>query len=284
MTATIINGKALAQNLLNQVAEQIKTKQLTPKLSIILVGNDPASELYVAAKQQAGRQVGIEVDIKHLSSNTTETELLNLIQQLNHDPQIDGILLQLPLPQQLDSLSAIKAIGPHKDVDGLHPNNLGLLAAQDKPHFLACTPKGIMLILGDIADSLQGKHAVIIGAYNIVGRPLALALLNQNATVTICHRHTENLQELSQQADILISATGQSNLITADWVKSGAIVIDVGINQTADGKICGDVDFNNVQNVAGWITPVPGGVGPMTVACLMKNTLLAAEQRGDKHE
>ncbi|MHB1949453.1 MAG: bifunctional methylenetetrahydrofolate dehydrogenase/methenyltetrahydrofolate cyclohydrolase FolD [Gammaproteobacteria bacterium] len=279
MTAKLIDGKALATQIRAKIAAEIRTQlqkgQRQPGLAVILVGDDPASSIYVRNKRQACEEVGIKSIYHPLPSNVSEEKLTGLIQELNEDPLIDGILLQLPLPEHIDSDKVLEAIDPKKDVDGFHPYNLGRLA-QRRPLLRPCTPYGIMILLDSIQQVYKNRHAVIIGASNIVGRPMALELLLAGSTVTVCHRFTENLPDFVKQADILISATGRPGIIKGAWIKEGATVIDVGINRLPDGSITGDIEFAEARKRAAWITPVPGGVGPMTVATLLKNTLIAA--------
>ena len=243
---------------------------------MILVGSDPASQVYVGSKRKSCEEIGIYSQSYDLPETTSEQELLNLIEQLNNDDNIDGILVQLPLPKHIDSTKVIECIVPHKDVDGFHPYNVGRLC-QRIPTLRACTPYGIMKLLENIEVDLHGLHAVVVGASNIVGRPMAMELLLAGCTVTVAHRFTKDLQHHISQADILVVAVGKPEFIPGDWIKEGAIVIDVGINRGTDGKLKGDVEFVNAVEKAGFITPVPGGVGPMTVAMLMFNTLLAYE-------
>jgi methylenetetrahydrofolate dehydrogenase (NADP+)/methenyltetrahydrofolate cyclohydrolase len=274
--ATIINGQELAQKLLKETILQVQDlesqQQRKPCLAVILVGNDPASQIYVRNKKQACTKVGIRSLEFILKESTTELELLHLIALLNRDPEVDGILLQLPLPPHLESTIIIDNILPQKDVDGFHRYNMGALAL-NCPAIHPCTPSGIMYLLDHIQLSYPGKHAVILGTSNIVGRPMALELINRGATVTICNSKTHNLAQLVKQANILISACGKPRFVQASWIKPGAVVIDVGINRLASGKLCGDVDYAAATAVASYITPVPGGVGPMTIAMLLQNTL-----------
>lgn len=279
MTAQLIDGKAIAQQLKSQLKEQITTYRSqghrAPGLAVILVGEDPASGIYVRNKREACEAIGIRSFYHHLPIDTQEAALINLIHQLNQDQTVDGILLQLPLPKGLDAEKIIDQIDPVKDVDGFHAYNLGRLA-QRRPLLRPCTPQGVMVLLDHINQQYKGKHAVIVGASNIVGRPMALELLIAGSTVTICHRFTSDLSYFVKQADILISAVGKPNLIQGEWIKPGSTVIDVGISRLPDGQITGDIEFKAAQQCAAWITPVPGGVGPMTVAILMRNTLIAA--------
>jgi len=280
MTAQIINGKAIAATVLNSVQarinERLKTNKRAPSLAVILVGADPASAIYVRNKRLACEKVGILSIAYDLPASTTEAELLDLIKQLNQDENIDGILVQSPLPPQIKDEHIIEHISPNKDVDGFHPYNIGRLAVR-QPTLRSCTPFGVIKMLNASNIPLMGLDAVVIGVSNHVGRPMALELLLAGCTVTSCHRHTKNLAKIIMQADLVIAAAGKPGLIQGDWIKPGAIVIDIGINRLADGSIAGDVDFNAAKQRAGYITPVPGGVGPMTVATLMENTLLAQE-------
>ncbi|OGT31016.1 MAG: bifunctional methylenetetrahydrofolate dehydrogenase/methenyltetrahydrofolate cyclohydrolase [Gammaproteobacteria bacterium RIFCSPHIGHO2_12_FULL_35_23] len=278
MTAVIIDGKKLAQALLESVkkkiTQRIKKGLSRPGLAVILVGNDPASEVYVKRKHEACEQVGIQ-SFKYCYNIITEQKLTDLIRQLNKDPAVHGILVQLPLPTTISTKNIIEAIDPQKDVDGFHPYNIGRLL-QRRPLLRPCTPLGIMHILLSLNVDLMGRHAVIIGASNIVGRPMALELLLAGCTITVCHRHTRDLASYVKQGDIIISAVGKPGLIKGDWIKLGAVVIDVGITRLPNGHLTGDVDYDKAKERAGWITPVPGGVGPMTVAMLISNTLQAA--------
>lgn len=277
MSANIISGSSLASEIKAKVATQIahyvSEGKRSPGLAVILVGADPASQVYVNSKRKSCAEIGIVSKSFDLPSETTETTLLTLIDQLNQDPEIDGILVQLPLPKHIDSTKVIEAIQPDKDVDGFHPYNVGRLC-QRIPTLRACTPYGVMKLLETTNADLYGKHAVIVGASNIVGRPMALELLLAGCTVTVTHRFTQDLASHVRQADILVVAVGKPEFIPGEWIKSGAIVIDVGINRL-DGKLVGDVEFAVASQKASYITPVPGGVGPMTVAMLMQNTLQA---------
>lgn len=279
MTAQIIDGKAVAATLKTELIKKIQDGQKKgsrqPGLVVILVGDDPASTIYVRRKRQACEEVGIRSIYHHLPENIQEQNLIELIEQLNQDTTVNGILLQLPLPAHIDSDKVLECIDPRKDVDGFHPYNLGRLA-QRRPLLRPCTPYGVILLLNHIQQLYKSKHAVIVGASNIVGRPMALELLITGATVTICHRFTDNLAYYVSQADILISAVGKPGIINGEWIKEGATVVDIGITRLADGTITGDVEFEKAKEKAAWITPVPGGVGPMTVAVLLHNTLLAA--------
>ncbi len=278
MSAQIISGTALAKSIKNDLHQKIQTLidqgYRSPGLAVILVGENPASQIYVGNKRKSCLEVGIQSKSYNLSDTISEQELLSLIDELNQDDTVDGILVQLPLPKHISSIKVIERISPSKDVDGFHPYNVGRLC-QRIPTLRACTPYGIMKLLETTGVDLHGQHAVIVGASNIVGRPMAMELLLAGATVTVTHRFTKNLQELVAQADILIVAVGKPHLVPGEWVKPGAIVIDVGINRVADKKVVGDIGFEAAQQRAGFITPVPGGVGPMTVAMLMVNTLSA---------
>lgn len=274
----IIDGKALAKvtrENLKKEAEELRDKGIIPKLAVILVGNDKASQIYVRNKSKACEEVGIEYEEIILDESTEMETLLNIIDDLNNRKDINGILLQSPIPEHLDINEAFRRISPSKDVDGFNPISLGKLCL-NQDTFVSCTPYGIMKILEAYNIDIRGKHAVIIGRSNIVGKPMSLCLLNKDATVTICHSKTKNLKEMTKQADILIAAIGKKQFVTADMVKEGAVVIDVGINRTEEG-LFGDVDFENVKEKASSITPVPGGVGPMTVAMLMNNIIKAAK-------
>ena len=280
MTAQLIDGKEIAadirKNIAQQVQERISKGLRVPGLAVILVGNDPASEVYVSHKRKDCEQVGFQSQAYDLPATTTQDELLNLIDTLNADNTVDGILVQLPLPAHLDSSLLLERINPYKDVDGFHPYNVGRLA-QRMPLLRSCTPKGIITLLEHTGVDLHGLDAVIVGASNIVGRPMALELLLAGCTTTITHRFTKNLEEHIRRADLVVVAVGIPNLVKGEWIKPGAIVIDVGINRQADGKLIGDVGFDEAVKHAAWITPVPGGVGPMTRACLLENPLQACE-------
>lgn len=281
MTAQLIDGKSIAANIREDIANKVKARQKLglriPGLAVILVGNDPASEIYVAHKRKDCEQVGFISKSYDLPANITQQELLSLIDELNDDDTIDGILVQLPLPSHLNAAPLLERIRPDKDVDGFHPFNIGRLA-QRNPLLRPCTPKGIIQLLASIKVDLYGLNAVVIGASNIVGRPMALELLLAGCTVTVTHRFTKDLAAHVANADLVVVAVGKANLVKGQWIKPGAIVIDVGINRRDDGKLIGDVEFDVALQRASWITPVPGGVGPMTRACLLENTLYAAEQ------
>ena len=280
MTAQLIDGNALSKTLRAQVAERalaLRERGVTPGLAVILVGDDPASQVYVRNKVRACHEAGLHSVLEHYPASLSEAELLARVAALNADASIHGILVQLPLPAHIDAQRVIEAISPAKDVDGFHVASAGALLT-GLPGFLPCTPYGCMKMIESISYELRGKHAVVIGRSNIVGKPMALLLLHKSATVTICHSATANLGALTRQADVIVAAVGKRNVLTADMVKPGAVVIDVGMNRNDEGKLCGDVDFLGVREVAGWITPVPGGVGPMTITMLLVNTLEAAER------
>lgn len=282
MTAQIINGKAIADNLLDSIKERINQRlsagKRAPGLAVILLGEDPASAIYVRNKRLACEKVGVRSVAYNLPTTTSEQELLALIAQLNQDDTIDGILVQSPLPPQIEEEHVIECISPSKDVDGFHPYNIGRLAVR-QPTLRSCTPFGVIKMLEATGINLMGLDAVVVGVSNHVGRPMGLELLLAGCTVTSCHRHTKYLAKMVAQADLIVAAAGKPGLIKGEWIKPGAIVIDIGINRLEDGRICGDVDFSVAKERAGWITPVPGGVGPMTVATLMENTLLSLELR-----
>ena len=280
--AQIIDGKKVSAQVKEQVREeaaQLKASAgLQVGLAVVIVGNNPASRVYVNNKKKACEAVGFQSFEYALEEDTTQEELLELVEVLNENPQINGILVQLPLPKQIDEKAIIDAISPEKDVDAFHPSNVGRIMIGSYA-FLPCTPAGVMELSASTGGSVSGKNCVVIGRSNIVGKPMAMLLLHQNGTVTICHSRTQNLKEICAKADILVAAVGKANFVTADMVKEGAVVIDVGMNRLEDGKLCGDVDFAAVEPKAGYITPVPGGVGPMTIAMLMRNTLTAAKQQ-----
>ena len=280
MSAHIIDGNALAQHWREQVARDcvaLQARGVKPGLAVLLVGDNPASQVYVRNKVKACEQAGLHSVLEQLPADLSESDLLERVEALNRDPLIHGILVQLPLPAHIDAHKVIEAIDPAKDVDGFHVASAGALMT-GMPGFWPCTPHGCMKMLESIGYPLSGKHAVVIGRSNIVGKPMALMLLAQNATVTICHSRTVNLKALTLQADVIVAAVGQRNTVTADMVKPGAVVIDVGMNRNEAGKLCGDVDFEAVRHIAGHITPVPGGVGPMTIAMLLVNTLESARR------
>jgi methylenetetrahydrofolate dehydrogenase (NADP+)/methenyltetrahydrofolate cyclohydrolase len=280
MTAQRIDGNALSQKLRANVTlrtSALKARGITPGLAVIVVGENPASQVYVRNKVKACQDSGLHSILEKHPSSLTEAALLERIDALNHDASIHGILVQLPLPEHIDAQKVIEAISPAKDVDGFHMASAGALMT-GMPGFWPCTPYGCMKMLESIGYDLKGKHAVVIGRSNIVGKPMALMLLQKNATVTICHSATQNLKAITLQADVIVAAVGKRNILTADMVKPGAVVLDVGMNRNEEGKLCGDVDFAGVEQVAGYITPVPGGVGPMTITMLLVNTLEAAER------
>lgn len=280
--AKIIDGKEVSAQVKEQVKEeaaQLKAATgLQVGLAVVIVGNNPASRVYVNNKKKACEAVGFQSFEYALDEDTTQEELLELVEVLNENPQVNGILVQLPLPKQIDEKAIINAISPDKDVDAFHPSNVGSIMIGSYA-FLPCTPAGVMELIASTGVSVSGKNCVVIGRSNIVGKPMAMLLLHQNGTVTICHSRTQNLKEICARADILVAAVGKANFVTADMVKEGAVVIDVGMNRLDNGKLCGDVDFAAVEPKAGYITPVPGGVGPMTIAMLMRNTLTAAKQQ-----
>ena len=281
MTAQLIDGNALSKQLRTDVAARVtalKTRGITPGLAVILVGDNAASQVYVRNKVKACEDTGMHSLLETWPASMTEAELLARVDALNSDPSIHGILVQLPLPAHIDAQKVIEAISPAKDVDGFHIASAGALMT-GLPGFWPCTPYGCMKMLESIGYDLKGKHAVVIGRSNIVGKPMAMMLLQQNATVTICHSATKDLKAMTLQADVIVAAVGKRNVLTADMVKPGAVVLDVGMNRNDEGKLCGDVDFAGVKEVAGYITPVPGGVGPMTITMLMVNTLESAERK-----
>jgi methylenetetrahydrofolate dehydrogenase (NADP+)/methenyltetrahydrofolate cyclohydrolase len=280
MTAQLIDGNALSRTLRAEVAQRaaaLKIRGVVPGLAVVLVGENPASQVYVRNKVKACADNGLHSVLEQYPADLTEAGLLARVEALNNDPTIHGILVQLPLPPHIDAQKVIEAIAPAKDVDGFHVASAGALMT-GSPGFWPCTPYGCMKMLESIGYDLRGKHAVVIGRSNIVGKPMALMLLAKSATVTICHSATADLGAMTRQADVIVAAVGKRNVLTAGMVKPGAVVIDVGMNRNEEGKLCGDVDFNGVKEVAGWITPVPGGVGPMTITMLLVNTVEAAER------
>jgi methylenetetrahydrofolate dehydrogenase (NADP+)/methenyltetrahydrofolate cyclohydrolase len=280
MTARIIDGKAIAQEVRAEWkirADALKARGITPGLAVIIVGEDPASKVYVGNKVKACAELGIYSEHIELPADTSEATLLQKIAQLNADPKIHGLLVQLPVPKHIDSNKVLLAISPDKDVDGFHPMNVGELVT-GHAKFQPCTPFGVMKLLEKSGVAIEGKHAVVVGRSNIVGKPMALMLLQKNATVTICTSKTVDLAKFTRDADILVVATGKPQMITGNMIKPGAAVIDVGINRLPNGKLAGDVDFDSAREVAGWITPVPGGVGPMTITMLVASTVMAAER------
>lgn len=277
--AKLIDGKAISAEVKARVADEtahLKEQGITPGLAVVLVGEDPASRIYVNNKKKACEAVGIYSEEYALPSETSQEELLDLIDTLNRKPEINGILVQSPLPGGLDETAVVDRIDLQKDVDAFHAKNVGLLT-QGRPIFQPCTPAGIIELIRSTGTEIVGKHCVVIGRSDIVGKPMALLLLQNHGTVTICHSRTQDLSSMTKQADILVSAVGKAKFVTADMVKEGAVVIDVGMNRTEDGKLCGDVDFEQVEPLASYITPVPGGVGPMTIAKLLENTVTAAK-------
>ncbi len=280
MTARVIDGKARAERVTAEIKVQIAARvaagKPAPGLAVVLVGENPASEIYVRNKRRTTEAVGMKSFSYDLPGTVSQHELLTLIGRLNADPAVHGILVQLPLPKEIDANVVTESIDPSKDVDGLHPYNMGMLVLK-RPALRPCTPQGCMTLIRDTGVDLVGKHAVIIGQSNIVGRPMALELLMARCTVTVCHSATRDLPSIARQADVLVAAVGTARFVKGDWIKQSAIVIDVGMNRDADGKLCGDVDFAAAKERASWITPVPGGVGPMTIATLLANTLRAAE-------
>lgn len=284
MGKSLIDGKEIAREkkaLIYEEVEKLKKDGIVPGLAVILVGNDPASKTYVSNKERTCRELGMHSVLIELPETVSEQALLNQVAELNEDSSIHGILVQMPLPDHINETKVIETISPEKDVDGFHPVNVGrMMTGQDS--FLPCTPYGVMEMLDYIGADIAGKHVVVVGRSNIVGKPAGQLFLNKNATVTYCHSKTTDLKAFTRQADILVAAVGKVNLITKDHVKDGAIVIDVGMNRNSEGKLCGDVDFSNVREIASYITPVPGGVGPMTITMLMFNTLKAAKAIRDK--
>jgi methylenetetrahydrofolate dehydrogenase (NADP+) / methenyltetrahydrofolate cyclohydrolase len=280
MTASLIDGNALARRIREEVAgrtQALKARGIQPHLAIVLVGEDPASQVYVKHKVGDSEQTGLKATLERHPATMTEADLLARIRALNADPSVHGILVQLPIPRHMDTHKVIETIAPAKDVDGFHVASAGALMV-GQPGFWPCTPYGCLKMLDSIGCDLKGKHAVVIGRSNIVGKPMAMMLLGRDATVTICHSRTADLKAITLQADVVVAAVGKRNVLTRDMVKPGAVVIDVGMNRNEAGKLCGDVDFEGVKEVAGWITPVPGGVGPMTRAMLLVNTIEAAER------
>jgi len=284
MTARLLDGKALALRVTGEVRDAVAARVAaggsTPGLAVVLVGENAASQVYVRNKRRTTDATGMRSFAFDLPGDASQAALLDRVAALNADPAVNGILVQLPLPKQIDAERVVEAIDPRKDVDGFHPYNVGRLVLK-LPTLRPCTPYGCMRLLAETGEALAGKHAVVVGQSNIVGRPMALELLMARCTVTICHSATRDLPGLVRQADIVVAAVGKPAFVAGDWIKPGAIVIDVGINRLPDGKLCGDVDFEGVKDLASWITPVPGGVGPMTIATLLSNTLTAAKwQRG----
>ena len=277
MTAKILDGKKIAEGIKEKIAGEISGWKKKPGLATVLVGDNPASKVYVSMKNVACRKYGFYSREIHLPESISQKQLLEKVAELNKDDAIHGILVQLPLPPQIDENAILSAIKPEKDVDGFHPESLGKLI-QGNPSFVPCTPRGVIHLIKSTGEKLEGKHAVIIGRSNIVGKPTAILLLQENCTVTVCHSRTTNLAEEVKKADIIVAAVGKPKLVTKEMVKQGAVVIDVGTTKLADGRLCGDVDFEGVKEKASWITPVPGGVGPMTIAMLLQNTFEAAKR------
>ncbi len=282
--AKILDGKAVSQRVKDDLKKEtekfVKENGFAPGLAVVIVGNDPASRVYVNSKKRACEEIGYYSEEHALCESTTEDELLNLVEKLNNDDKIHGILVQLPLPKHINEETIINAINPKKDVDAFHPVNVGKIMIGNFD-FLPCTPAGVMELIKESGISLEGKNCVVIGRSNIVGKPQAMLLLHKNATVTICHSKTKNLKEIAQTADVLVVAVGRAQMITGDYIKEGAVVIDVGMNRLENKKLVGDVDFESASKKASYITPVPGGVGPMTIAMLMKNTLTAAKKSAE---
>ena len=281
MTARIIDGKAVAAELRHELAIRVNRlieAGVVPGLEVIIVGENPASKVYVRNKALACEAIGMRSHVHQLRDDTPQAQLMDYVRRMNQDPGVHGILVQMPLPAHLDSRGVIEAIAPEKDVDGFHYDNIGALVAGDEPKFYPCTPWGVMKLLEHEGIPVQGRHAVVVGRSNIVGKPMALLLIREGATVTVCHSKTADLGAMTRQADILVAAVGHARLITGGMVKPGAVVIDVGVNKLPDGKLAGDVDFEAVSQVASHITPVPGGVGPMTIAMLLANTVRSAER------
>ncbi|WP_017815278.1 bifunctional methylenetetrahydrofolate dehydrogenase/methenyltetrahydrofolate cyclohydrolase FolD [Paenibacillus shenyangensis] len=280
MAATIISGKQISEEIrqdIKQEVDKMKAEGFQPGLAVVLVGDDPASHVYVRNKEKACHDLGYYSEVHRLSAETSQEELLEMIHKLNNQDNIHGILVQLPLPKQIEEKAIINAISPEKDVDGFHPINVGNLVIGDDS-LLPCTPAGVIEMIKRTGIEMSGKHAVVIGRSNIVGKPVSLLLQRENATVTMCHSRTTNMKEIARQADILVVAIGRANFVDASYIKPGAVVIDVGMNRLDTGKLAGDVDFESAKEVSGPITPVPGGVGPMTITMLMKNTLVAARR------
>ncbi len=281
MSAKIIDGKAIAKSMKEEFKQEVanlKEKGITPGLSVILVGNNPASESYVKMKAKDCIEIGMNSEVIRMEASISQEELLAEVNRLNNDDHVHGILVQLPLPKHIEEEAIINAINPEKDADGFHPINVGKMMIGEGDAYLPCTPNGIIELIHRTGEDIKGKHAVVIGRSNIVGKPVSILLLQENATVTICHSKTKNIKEVAKQADILVAAIGRAQMITEEYVKPGAIVIDVGTNRLESGKLVGDVDFDGVEKIAGYITPAPGGVGPMTRTMLLKNTLEAAKK------
>ncbi len=278
----LIDGRAVASRLRGRIKREVealkKEKGITPGLGVVLVGEDPASKIYVGMKEKAGKEIGIRSYIYRLPEDTSEKEVLRLLDYLNRSPEVNGILVQLPLPGHISTERVLETISPDKDVDGFHPYNVGRLVA-GQPSFIPCTPLGIIRLLDEYGIPIEGKEAVVVGRSNIVGKPVALLLLQRNATVTICHSRTRDLPAVIHKAQILVVAVGRARMVKGEWIREGAVVIDVGVNRLEDGGLCGDVDFKSAAERASYITPVPGGVGPMTITMLLHNTLEAARRQ-----
>jgi methylenetetrahydrofolate dehydrogenase (NADP+)/methenyltetrahydrofolate cyclohydrolase len=284
MAGIVIDGKMISKEIKEKIrkeAEALKSQGVVPGLAAVLVGENPASVIYVRNKRKACEESGIYSEGHYLPESVTQPDLMNLVDRLNKDPKIHGILVQLPLPKHLSSDLVLNSLSPFKDVDGLHPYNIGKLMMGD-PIFVPCTPAGVMAMLDYHRISIEGKMAVVVGRSNLVGKPVAMLLMHRNATVTVCHSRTQNLSEVCRRADILVAAIGKAHFVTGEMIKEGAAVIDVGINRLGDGRLVGDVDYEAAAKRAGWITPVPGGVGPMTIAMLLQNTLLSAKRTTGK--
>lgn len=277
--AIILDGKALADKITNELKNEVSKLHKQPNLAVILVGENPASQIYVRNKSKKALEIGIKSEVYNFSGTETQEVLEDKIEAIANKSDVDAVLVQLPLPEKFDTQKIIEKIPPQKDVDGFHPYNLGRLLSADVPFAVACTPLGVMKIFEEYNIDLAGKNAVIVGRSNIVGKPLAALMTNANATVTLCHSKTQSLNEITKNADILVAAIGKSKFITSDYIKEGAVIIDVGINRTPDGEIVGDIDFENVKEKAAYITPVPKGVGPMTIAMLMYNTIALAKNK-----
>jgi len=275
----ILDGKTLAEKIFSDIKKEISENEFSPNLAVVIVGANPASQIYVRNKNAKAQELGMNSIVVELPEIITEEELLQNVEQLAENPEIDAILVQLPLPKHINAQKIIEKIPPEKDVDGFHPYNIGKLLCGFEPFALPCTPKGILKILEEYKIGVEGKNVVVVGRSNIVGKPLAVMFSNLNATVTLCHSKTQNLKEITRQADILVAAIGKAKFFTADYIKDNAVVVDVGINRGQNGKLVGDVDFDNVKEKTSFITPVPKGVGPMTIAMLMENTLLLHKKR-----
>jgi len=275
MTAKVIDGKAIAAGIRQELKKRIEKERLSPSLAVVLVGDDPASKVYIRMKSRACEEVDIHSDTFILPEDTTQEDVIKLVEAFNKDPKVHGILVQLPLPEHINEREVIEKIAPEKDVDGLTPENMGKLLSGEG-NLTPCTPRGVMKLIESTGVELEGKHAIVVGRSNLVGKPVSLLLQRKHCTVTMCHSRSKPLEGYTKQADVLVVAVGRPKLITADMVKEGVVVIDVGVNRLEDGSLCGDVDFESVKERAAFITPVPGGVGPMTIACLLENTVNAS--------